>query len=99
MTMRKKWKRAKANSKAQATGRSLDPFVRRKNALYRAGLSCAIGRDAIEGRIEIPANVSPMEWAMINLLHAVEEIASAIEPNPKLTVPRLGADTVGRVVR
>ena len=75
-------KRGSTQGEAQAPGRSLDPVVRRKNALYRAMLSCAIGRDAIEGRIEIPANVSPMEWAMFNLLHAVEEIASAIEPNP-----------------
>ena len=28
MTMRRKWKRAKANSKAQARGRSLHPVVR-----------------------------------------------------------------------
>ena len=76
--------RAKAavRSGAEACGPSPGPGCSAKNALYRARLSCAIGRDAIEGRIEIPANVSPMEWAMFNLLHAVEEIASAIEPNP-----------------
>ena len=75
-------KRGKTNAKRKPLAVAVEPVVRRKNALYRAGLSCAIGRDAIEGRIEIPANVSPMEWAMFNLLHAVEEIASAIEPNP-----------------
>ena len=75
-------KRGKTNAKREPLAVAVEPIVRRKNALYRACLSCAIGRDAIEGRIEIPANVSPMEWAMFNLLHAVEEIASAIEPNP-----------------
>ena len=78
-------KRGKTNAKREPLAVAVEPIVRRKNALYRAGLSCAIGRDAIEGRIEIPANVSPMEWAMFNLLHAVEEIASAIEPNAEIS--------------
>jgi hypothetical protein len=49
--------------------------------LYRAQLSCKIGRDAIEGKITPPDGATPMEWAMFNLLHAVEEIAIAMMPN------------------
>lgn len=92
-------KRGTTHGKAQAPGRSLDPVVRRKNALYRAKLSCKIGRDALEGCIEIPANVQSIDWALFNLLHAVEEIATALEPNPKVqTEPPLGGDSLQPVV-
>ena len=47
--------------------------------LYRARLSCKVGRDAIEGKIAPPCGVPPMEWALYNLLHAVEDIAGAME--------------------
>jgi len=49
--------------------------------LYRAELSCKIGRDALEGKITPPHGVQPIEWAMFNLLHAVEEIANAMKAN------------------
>jgi hypothetical protein len=55
----------------------------RHPGLYRAQLSCKIGRDAIEGKITPPDGTAPMEWAMFNLLHAVEEIATAMMPNDK----------------
>lgn len=55
----------------------------RHPGLYRAQLSCKIGRDVLEGKITPPDGTAPMEWAMFNLLHAVEEIATAMMPNDK----------------
>jgi hypothetical protein len=43
--------------------------------LYRAGASCRIGRDALDDRIKVPFGVSKIEYALYNLLHAVEELA------------------------
>jgi hypothetical protein len=42
---------------------------------YRCQLSCKIGRDALEGKTQPPAGCSPLEYAMFNLLHAVEELS------------------------
>lgn len=44
---------------------------------YRAQASCRIGRDALHGqtRAGIPPGVSRQEYALFNLLHAVEELA------------------------
>jgi protein involved in temperature-dependent protein secretion len=47
--------------------------------LYRARLSCKVGRNAVEGKITPPCGLSPLEWAIYNLLHAVEDIAGAME--------------------
>ena len=46
---------------------------------YRAGLSCKLGRDALEGKLACPPGVTPMEWAMYNLLHAVDDLVQAVE--------------------
>lgn len=45
--------------------------------LYRAELSCKIGKDAINSKDQAlyPYKVSAMEYAMYNLLSAVEDIA------------------------
>ena len=48
--------------------------------LYRAKLSCKIGRDALDGKTSYPPGSTRVEYALYNLLHAVEEIASAM-PN------------------
>jgi hypothetical protein len=45
---------------------------------YRAKLNCRIGRDVIEGKTVAPCNLSRMEYALYNLLHAVEAIADAM---------------------
>lgn len=42
---------------------------------YRCQLSCQIGRDVLEGKTKTPAGVSPLEYAVFNLLHAVEELS------------------------
>lgn len=44
-------------------------------AAYRCQLSCKIGRDVLEGKIQPPAGCSPLEYAIFNLLHAVEELS------------------------
>ena len=68
----------------RAIVRPVDGLVRHPR-LYRAQLSCKIGRDALEGKTTLPDGVAPMEWAMFNLLQAVEEIATAIMPNKELS--------------
>jgi len=67
-------------TKKRAIGRPVDGLVRHPG-LYRAQLSCKLGRDALEGKTTPPDGVTPMEWAMFNLLHAVEEIATAMMPS------------------
>ena len=57
------------------------PVNGRHPGLYRAQLLCKVGRDALEGKTTPPDGVTPMEWAMFNMLHAVEEIATAMMPN------------------
>jgi hypothetical protein len=65
---------------------SLPRMVRPKThsewAAYRCALSCKIGRDAIE-RKGLPDGLTPTEYALYNLLHAVEDLAKAIGPNDK----------------
>ena len=47
--------------------------------LYRAQLSCAVGRNALDGSGEIPDGLTSTQWALFNLLHAVEDIAKHLE--------------------
>ena len=42
---------------------------------YRCKLSCKIGRDALEGKITMPGTATRLEYAVFNLLHAVEELS------------------------
>lgn len=53
------------------------PSTPREWALYRVGLACKIGRDALEGKA-VPKTCSAVEYALFNLLHAVEDIANAM---------------------
>jgi hypothetical protein len=57
------------------------PKTEREWCAYRVSLSCKIGRDAIEGKTKLPDGCSPTEYAMFNLLHAVEELAKAVAEN------------------
>ena len=84
-------------TKKRAMSRPVDGLVRHPG-LYRAQLSCKLGRDAIEGKTTPPDGVTPMDWAMFNLLHAVEEIATAMMPNEELTL-RNGAKRNGGSVQ
>lgn len=82
------------SKKTKAAGKaSLDQQVRHPG-LYRAQLACHIARDGIDGKSEAPTNagVSRMEWAMYNLLHAVEEIAKALMTNDKARGPEPAAN-------
>lgn len=56
------------------------PSNSREWALCRVGLSCKLGRDALEGK-NIPATYSGVEYALFNLLHAVEDLACAMGQN------------------
>jgi hypothetical protein len=51
------------------------PKTPREWAAHRCKLSCQIGRDALDGKTKSPPGVSPLEYAVFNLLHAVEELA------------------------
>ena len=42
---------------------------------YRCQLSCSIGRDVLSGKSAPPHGVTAMEFAIFNLLHAVEELS------------------------
>jgi len=54
------------------------PSTPREWALYRVGLSCKIGRDAIEGKG--PLNYSArIDYAIFNILNAIEDLARAME--------------------
>ena len=57
--------------------------LQRNPELYRARLSCKIGRDALEGTSKPPANTTSLEYAVFLLLHAVEDIAAAMEKETK----------------
>ena len=54
------------------------PETPREWSAYRAKLSCRIGRDVIEGKTVAPGGIARTEYALYNLLHAVEEIADAL---------------------
>ena len=43
---------------------------------YRCHLSCKIGRDVLEGITKTPHGVTPLEYAVFHLLHAVEELSN-----------------------
>lgn len=49
--------------------------------LYRAMLSCRIGCDVIDGKTIPPDGASRLEYAMYNLLSAVEDIAREMMEN------------------
>ena len=49
--------------------------LQRVPELYRAALSCRVGRDVLEGTKTCPVGTSQTEYALFNLLHAVEDIA------------------------
>ena len=59
-------------------GKMTKPKTPREWATYRAKLSCRIGRDVIEGKTTAPGGISRTEYALYNLLHAVEAIAGAL---------------------
>ena len=48
-------------------------------ATYRAKIACRIARDSMDGKNEVPNAINPMEYAIYNLLHAIEDIAIALE--------------------
>ena len=53
-----------------------DPFV----ALYRVSITSKIARDALEGKLPptIQWSVTPSEYALFNICHAIDDLAKAI---------------------
>ena len=46
--------------------------------LYRAQLACRIGCDTLDGKLEAPRGTTPTEYALFNLLRAVDDIAGEL---------------------
>jgi len=53
-------------------------MIRSNPALCRAIISCRVGRDAMDGTLPPPQMATPTEYALYNLLHAIEDIATAL---------------------
>ena len=70
----------RTTTRKSRVSRPINGLVRHPG-IYRAQLSCQIGRDVLEGKTTAPDGVRPIEYAMFNLLHAVEEIATAMMPS------------------
>lgn len=66
----------KKMAKPRSLKRVVMPRTEAEWCAYRCQLSCKIGRDALEGKTQPPAGCSPLEYAVFNLLHAVEELAA-----------------------
>lgn len=45
---------------------------------YRCQLSCRLARDILDGKTRTPPTGTPLEFAVFNLLHAVEELSKQI---------------------
>jgi hypothetical protein len=61
--------------KSKATEMKRIPQTPQEWHAYRATLSCQIGIDAINNRSEVPKGVTVTEWAIYNLLQAVDSLA------------------------
>lgn len=57
------------------------------DSAYRCHLACRIGIDALDGKIETPEGVTPLEFAVYNLLHAVAELSEQIEESQQKRKP------------
>lgn len=55
------------------------PTTKRGQALYRCKLSCQIGYEALDDKSKNRTGATPLEYAVYNLLRAVEDIATAME--------------------
>jgi hypothetical protein len=66
---------AQSDIKTEAVQRMISPRTPAEWSAYRCQLSCKIGCDALEGKAQPPPGRSPLEYAVFNLLHAVEDLS------------------------
>lgn len=69
-------------NRAKATTGSTKPKTRwtqSEAAAIRCSISCQIGRNALDGKKEPPNDISRLEYAIYNLLHAVEDLSKQIQ--------------------
>jgi len=55
-------------------------MLRRHPGLYRAMLACRVGRNAWENKATVPHGYTAGDWALYQLLFAVEEMTMALMP-------------------
>lgn len=55
------------------------PTTPRGWALWHARKNCEMGKEGLDSGRGVPADCEPMEWAVYQLLCAVEELARAME--------------------
>jgi hypothetical protein len=66
---------------AKTTTKPNRPSTPEEWSAYRATLSCQIGIEVMQGDRKPPAGVTPEQWGLYNLLHAVKALAEIHLPN------------------
>lgn len=66
---------------AKTTPKPNRPSTAEEWSAYRATLSCQIGIEVMQGDRKPPAGVTPEQWGLYNLLHAVKALAEIHLPN------------------
>lgn len=64
--------------KKQEKKSNIKTGLQRNPALYRAKLDCQIARETLAGDIQPPSGLSRQDWALYNICHAIEDIATAL---------------------
>jgi hypothetical protein len=54
---------------------AIKPKTEAEWCAYRCKLNCQAGREVLDGATKIPPGSNRVEYALYNLLHAVEELA------------------------
>ena len=85
------------------TKKPIPPKTEAEWAAYRCRLSCKIGRDVLEGKTQPPDTVNRLEYAVFNLLHAMEDLSRAIESQGVSASNRIaqiekGLDNAGQII-
>lgn len=55
------------------------PKTPRGWALYRIGLNCSLGKQALDGEAQVPECCNKTDYALYCLLNAIEDIAVAMK--------------------
>jgi hypothetical protein len=78
---RSKSKRPRRLPSTPCSASSIRPSTPAEWSAYRATLSCQIGIEVMQGDRNPPEGVTPEQWGLYNLLHAVKSLAEIHLPN------------------